>query len=136
MNCELTKLRKKTVKKGSLVEFIDIGEVEQHKKKFGHLFFVTFEDDQIIRGNHYHEFQHEYYIVLSGKVKVVLIDIDTKKKKSYVLSADNNNFKRLRIGPRIAHATYSITPRSTMLGYYSKPFDPNKIDTKVYIIKK
>lgn len=136
MNCELTKLKTKTVKKGSLVEFLDIGEIIQHKKRFGHLFFVSFEDNQTIRGNHYHKLQHEYYIVLEGKVKVVLVDIDSKKRKEVTLSAVNNQFKRLRIGPRIAHATYSLTPKATMLGYYSRPFNPDKVDTVPYVIIK
>lgn len=132
MDIDLVKLKSHTVKQGKLVEFIAVEDVVRHNKKFGHLFFVTFENKKVIRGNHFHNKHHEYYIVLSGSVKVLLKDLKTNKRKTITLSAANDSYKRLRIGPSIAHVAHSLTRKSTLLAYYGDPYDPKKLDTYPY----
>lgn len=136
MDIDVKKLTAHTVKQGKLVEFIAVQDVERHNKKFGHLFFVTFDNRKVIRGNHYHKKHHEYYIALSGKIKVVLKDLESGKKKSVTLSAEKGNYKRLRIGPHIAHAACSVSPRATLLAYYGDPYNPKKLDTYPYQLMK
>lgn len=136
MDIDVTKLKSHTVKNGKLVEFIAVEDTTRHNKKFGHLFFVTFDNKKIIRGNHFHKKHHEYYIALSGKVKVILKDIETNKKKTILLSAEKGIYKRLRIGPHIAHAAFSVTPKAELLAYYGDPYNPKKTDTYPYELVK
>lgn len=136
MNIELVTLKKNKVKNGDLVEFISAKDLDLHDNLFGHLFLVTFKGNKTIRGNHYHEKQHEYYIVLSGKLKVMLFDIKSKEEKTLILSSDEGNYQRLRIGPNIAHASCSMTSKSTMLSYYAVPYNSKKLDTIKYVLIK
>lgn len=135
MDIDLIKLKSHSVKQGNLTEFITIEDVERHHKKFGHLFYVTFENKKTVRGNHYHKKHHEYYIVLSGSVKVVMLELKTKKKKTVTLDSEKG-FTRLRIGPNIAHAAFSVTSKATLLAYYGDPHDSKKIDTFQYDLIK
>lgn len=132
MDIELTKLKTKQAKKGKLVEFLSAKDVRRHAGKFGHLFFVTFDNKRAIRGNHYHKKHHEYYIALSGKIKVILKDLKSNKKKTIILDSKNNSYKRLRIGPNIAHLAHSLTPKATLLAYYGDPYSPKSLDTYPY----
>lgn len=136
MDIDVVKLKAHTAKQGKLVEFIAVQDVERHHRKFGHLFFVTFENKKVIRGNHYHKKHHEYYIVLSGKIKVLLRDLVTNKKKTLSLHSEKGIYKRLRIGPNIAHAAYSLTPKAALLAYYGDPYNPKKLDTYPYHLIK
>lgn len=132
MDIDVVSLKSHSVKQGKLVEFIAVEDVLRHNKKFGHLFFVTFDNKKVIRGNHYHKKHHEYYIALAGSVKVLLKDLNTNKKKTITLSAEKGTYKRLRIGPNIAHAAYSTSRKANMLAYYGDPYNPKKLDTYHY----
>lgn len=136
MDIDVVKLNAHVVKQGKLVEFIAVEDVARHHKKFGHLFFVTFENKKVIRGNHFHKKHHEYYIALSGKIKVILKDLATNKKKTVTLSAEKGIYRRLRIGPNIAHSAYSETSHATLLAYYGDPYNPKKLDTYSYKLIK
>lgn len=121
----------KTDSRGDIGELLTVKDIKKYNNQFGHVFFVTFKTPKAIRGNHYHSKNHEYYIVLVGKVKVILIDIKSKKKKKLTLSSQKGKMSRLRIGPNIAHACYSLNSKSVMLCYLSHPYD-NGIDTIKY----
>ena len=118
--------------KGIINELLTHKDVKRHKSLFGHLFFVTFNKNAI-RGNHYHNKKHEYYVVVAGKLKVILQDIKSKKKKQITLSAKAKKITRLRIGPNIAHACFSLAPNTLMVGYYSQAYDGQR-DTFEYVL--
>lgn len=134
MDIEVKKLVTFSDARGDLTELLTALDTKKHKNFFGHLFFVTFKTKKSIRGNHYHKISHEYYIPIVGKIKVHLIDTKTKKKKIITISSHKKYITRLRIGPYIAHACYSVTPHALMVGYFSKPYDRN--DTLGHIIIK
>lgn len=133
MDISILKLKKHTDPKGFLVEFLTEKDIKKNKV-FGHLFFVNFKDKKAIRGNHYHEKQHEYYTAIIGKIKVILVDVETRERKTIILSGDGRDFRRLRIGPKIAHAAYSLTKNAVLLSYYKYPYDPKNPDTKEFKI--
>lgn len=128
MDIEIKKLKEIVDERGSLVEAI--GRDSLNKKKFGHLFFVTFRNKKAVRGNHFHNKNHEYYIVLEGKISVELVDVKTGKKKKIIL--DSKKRERLRIGPLIAHASKSISPNSLLLAYNSEPYDKKNPDAILF----
>ena len=131
MDIEILNLKTDIGNNGFLVEFLTEKDVKKNGG-FGHMFFVNFKSLNSVRGNHYHVKQHEYFAVPYGKVKVVLEDIKTKKRKTVILSSEKKNFQMLRVGPNIAHAVISMSKGSILLGYYKYPHIQNKLDTKEY----
>lgn len=132
MDIEIKELIAQIDSKGTLVELIDAQEIEKHNDSFGHLFFVSFSGKKNIRGNHYHKKKHEYYMVISGTVVVILVDIKTLEKRKIILSAELDKLQRLRIGPNVAHACYG-SPRARMVVYFSDLFKKDK-DTYEYLV--
>lgn len=55
-----------------------------------------------IRGNHYHNITHEYFLVVSGKAVIALEDPEANKYKSLELAAEDNLL--LKVPPGVAHA--------------------------------
>jgi dTDP-4-dehydrorhamnose 3,5-epimerase-like enzyme len=45
--------------RGYLVEFLKSIELDDDKKIFGQIYFVTFEKPNMVRGNHYHKKTYE-----------------------------------------------------------------------------
>ncbi len=120
--------------RGSLVEVMRVHDIEKYASSFGHIFYVTFDFPEVIRGNHYHKKQHEFYVLISGKICVVMEDVKTKKRKELILDADKNEVERLRVGPNIAHALYNISPKAVLLSYYSNPYNEHDNDTFHYTV--
>ena len=58
--------------RGKLVVFLKEPELTDDYKRFGQIYFITFSDVGIIRGNHYHKFWREWFGIVHGKVEVVL----------------------------------------------------------------
>lgn len=136
MDIDLKKLPFFSDPRGNLVELLTFEDIKRYKGLFGHLFFVTFKNNKSIRGNHYHKITHEYYIPIYGRIKVILKDLKTKKRKIVILSADKKKIIRLRIGPNIAHVCYGLTPNAFMIGYFSNHYDNGKDTVEHIIIKK
>lgn len=122
MDIEIKKIAKFSEPRGVIAELLTAQDIKKHKSLFGHLFLATFDSPEGIRGNHYHKRTHEYYIVISGKIRVVLMDIKTKEKKTVTLSSHGKKISLLRIGPNVAHACYTIAPQSIMIGYFSRAY--------------
>ena len=136
MNIEIKNISAKVDQKGSIAELLTSADIKKHNNLFGHLFFVTFKNNQSIRGNHYHQKTHEYYILLSGKIRVMLFDVKSKKKKSITLLSNSNITSWLRIGPNIAHACHSLSPKTVMLGYFSKAYNRGTDTVNHMLIKE
>lgn len=128
MDIEIKTIQGKKDTRGTIFEFLTAKDLK--KEYFGHLFVATFDSTDAIRGNHYHKTQHEFYLVVSGKVKVILVDIHSKKRRSIIMSSRNP--ARLRIGPHIAHAAYSLTPSAVLLSYFKLPYNAAKPDATYY----
>lgn len=127
---KITKFRSYSDHRGKLIVFLKASELQSKKKKFGQIYFVTFKKRGVVRGNHYHKKWHEWFGVIEGKVKVIVEDVGTKKRKQISLSAERDKYIRIETGPYIAHAIKSLTKSATLLSYAESEWD--KKDTYYY----
>lgn len=97
------------------------------RKNFGQI-SVTVPKPNQSKGNHYHRYRIEWFIVLQGKVKFTVTHIKTKVKKEFILV--NTNLQFIRIPPYWYHTLTNIgTEDAIVLLYYNRPFNPLKPDT-------
>lgn len=116
MEYKIIKLEKHNDYRGNLVVFLRNKDLKK-KKTFGQIYFVTFEKNGVVRGNHYHKKWREWFGIVSGKVKVVLKDIATGETKNITLDGNKDPYIRLEIGPKIAHAFKNISENASLLNY-------------------
>jgi dTDP-4-dehydrorhamnose 3,5-epimerase-like enzyme len=130
MDYKIEKFDKYTDNRGDLIVFLRESNLEEKHKKFGQIYFVTFDKKGVIRGDHYHKKWREWFGIVAGRVEVVLEDIRTKERKKFILNADYKSYIRLEVGPYIAHSFKSTTTYAALLNYTDKEWSPN--DTFVY----
>lgn len=117
MDYKVTTFKRIKDKRGGLIVFLRESELDDAKKRFGQIYFVTFNKKGVVRGNHYHKKWHEWFGVVTGRVKVVLEDVRTGERDELVLSAAKDRYVRLETGPYIAHAIISLTNTASLLSY-------------------
>ena len=117
MDYKLIQFEKHSDNRGDLIVFLKQSQLSDERKKFGQIYFVTFKQKGIVRGNHYHKKWHEWFGIVAGKVAVTLKDVKTEKQNTLILDADNDKYIRLEIGPYIAHSIKSITKYAALLNY-------------------
>lgn len=121
MDYKITHFEKHNDKRGQLVVFLRNRDLKKKQKALGQIYFVTFDRKNSIRGNHYHKKWREWFGVVSGKLKVIIMDINTREKKEFIFDGDDaNNYIRLEIGPNIAHAFKNISDKASLLNYSDK----------------
>lgn len=123
MDYKITAFKKFTDHRGDLIVFLKESELDDARKKFGQIYFVTLKKKGIVRGNHYHKKWHEWFGIVSGTVKVLLVDVKTGKKKAFKLSATSRKYVRLEIGPYIAHAFTCMTDYAAIVNYADSEWD-------------
>ncbi|MBI1863509.1 WxcM-like domain-containing protein [Candidatus Microgenomates bacterium] len=125
MDVSITKV--KTIKdtRGKLVVFLKESELDDAKKKFGQIYFVVFSKKGDVRGNHYHKKWHEWFGIISGRVRVVLEDVRSGERQECILSANRGYYTRLETGPYIAHAIQSLTNTASLLSYTDTEWTDN-----------
>jgi dTDP-4-dehydrorhamnose 3,5-epimerase-like enzyme len=74
------------------------------------------------RGSHYHERKEEIFYVVSGRIRAVFVDHDTKEREELLLVGGT----RLRLKPRCWHIFYGIDD-SSVVEYSPQVYD--KTDT-------
>lgn len=117
MNYKLVEFEKHSDERGDLIVFLRQSQLPAGKKEFGQIYFVTFNQKDIIRGNHFHEKWYEWFGIVAGKVEVILEDVHTKEKTTFILDAQKDKYTRLEIGPNIAHTFKSLTDYAALLNY-------------------
>lgn len=117
MDYKLEEFQKFSDNRGDLIVFLKESELDSTKKKFGQIYFVTFNKKGTIRGNHYHKKWHEWFGIVAGKVEVTLKDVHKDQKISFILDADHDKYVRLKIGPNVVHAFRSLTDYAALLNY-------------------
>lgn len=121
MDYKIEYFEKYNDKRGQLVVFLRNQDLKKKQKAFGQIYFVTFDKKNSIRGNHYHKKWREWFGVVSGRLKVVFMDMKTKEKKEFILDgSDTDKYIRLEIGPNVAHAFKNISDRASLLNYSDK----------------
>ncbi len=132
MNIIFDKAVRRRDKRGFLVDFIKGDEMSTSHQKLGQIYFVTFEQAGVVRGNHYHETKDEWFVVIAGSVKLVAEDIRTHERMERVLDGNNDEYERVFIGKNIAHAFQNISDTAMMIDYADKPYHNEAPDTIPY----
>mgnify|MGYP001597084709 FL=1 len=132
LDFKVSKFKSFSDKRGKLIVFLKESELLDAKKKFGQIYFVTFNKKGVVRGNHYHKKWHEWFGIIEGKVKVIIEDVKTKQRKHIILSAERDKYVRIETGPYIAHAIISLNKHASLLSYANSEW--NDKDTHHYKI--
>jgi len=125
---------KRRDERGFLVDFLKGDEIDNKDTRLGQIYFVTFEKQHAIRGNHFHKTKNEWFVVVQGRIQVVLEDVKTKEKKTLIISGENDTYERIFVGKNVAHAFSNITPSAMMINYADKPYHQESTDTIPYIL--
>lgn len=124
MDFKVESLEKHNDERGQLVVFLKESDLKEKHRSFGQVYFVTFDKKNSIRGNHYHKLWREWFGVVSGKLEVILKDINSGKINKLIIDSNSNKYTRLEIGPNIAHAFRNITPYASLLNYTDTEWSP------------
>jgi len=62
------------------------------------------------RGKHYHEKKEEIFYVISGRIRAVFIDMDTREREEHLLEKGD----RVRIQTRVWHIFYGLEEASVV----------------------
>ena len=72
------------------------------------------------RGGHYHTGKTEHFYVITGRLRVQLVDMDTRKKEEVLLHPG----QRVIIYPRCAHR-FMAEQEAQVIEYYDSEYDPD-----------
>lgn len=117
MDYKLEEYKKFNDSRGDLIVFLKESELKNAHKRFGQIYFVTFKKKGSIRGNHYHKKWHEWFGIVAGRLELILVDVRTGSRKKMILSSNTHQYKRLEIGPYVAHAFKSLTKYAALVNY-------------------
>lgn len=117
MDYKLEKFEKHSDQRGELIVFLKHSELSEAKKTFGQIYFVTFNDENVVRGNHYHKKWFEWFGIVAGKVEVTLVDVNTQEKETFILNSEQDKYMRLEIGPNVAHVFKSLSNYAALVNY-------------------
>jgi len=83
-------------------------------------FFSINPGPNFYRGGHYHRKKTEKFYVVSGKIRILLMDIETQENHAINVTAG----QRVTIYPMCAHKFQAITP-AQVIEYYATSYDPD-----------
>ena len=89
-------------------------------KEFQHLgYFSLRKGKGYYRGGHYHRRKVEHFYMVSGRIRVHLVDLDTGKKSEAVIREG----QRVTIYPNCAHR-FEAEEEAQVIEYYNSTYDP------------
>lgn len=95
-------------------EFVQIAYQEEMR----HL--VVFEIKKgFSRGNHYHQKKEEIFYIFDGKIRSILMDMDTLQKEEKILEKGD----KIRLKPRCGHIFVALED-TLVVEYSPQVFDP------------
>ena len=117
-------LKKHEDDRGWLTEVLRSDEIDEKIEQFC---VATIKSGKI-RGNHYHKRKVEWFCVIRGDAKLLLLNPVDEKKEEMILKGDE--LKTVEIIPGIAHAIKNIgTEDVYLVSAINEVFDPNDPDT-------
>lgn len=134
MKYSIKKLNRRADKRGFLIDFLSLDELEKQDKTFGQIYYVTFTTSSAVRGNHYHRRKREWFMAVNGRLQVVLKDIKSGERVEFIMNGNKNSYQRIEVKENIAHAFRNISKTALMLNYCNKPYhfgDPDTIPYKL-----
>lgn len=125
MDYKIEQFNKFSDQRGELIVFLKKCELPSKKKTFGQIYFVTFSKKGTVRGNHYHKKWTEWFGIVEGKVEVILEDVKTKERSTFIFDSKEDKYVRLNIGPNIAHSFKSLSKYAALLNYADSEWSSN-----------
>jgi len=86
-------------------EFVQIA----YREEIRHLAWFTIRKG-FWRGMHYHEKKQEFFYVISGRIRALFIDLDTKEQEEHVLEKGD----KIIIQPRLWHIFHALEDASVV----------------------
>ena len=122
---EVVQLNKQNDDRGWLLKII-MREQMAGDAPFGE-FYVTSIEPGAVRGQHYHNHCTEWFCVLTGQAKLVLVDLATGERQ--VIAMGDDSMLRVKIPPMIAHGIQNVGKELLyLLVYADQPYDYNRPD--------
>jgi len=119
-------LREFKDERGNLVENT-LEEIMNDSKHF----FISKSKPNVIRGNHYHKNKSEWFYIIQGTAKIVVIDIESNKREERIVKAEDNIIVQME--PHKAHAIQNIgTGEMILLALINEVLDHENPDTYHY----
>jgi len=88
--------------------------------EFQHLGYFSLKKGKgYYRGGHYHRRKVEHFYMVSGRIRVQLVDLDTGKKSEVVIREG----QRVTIYPNCAHR-FEAEEEAQVIEYYNSMYDP------------
>jgi dTDP-4-dehydrorhamnose 3,5-epimerase len=124
---ELISIKPFEDKRGSLKKIIMKSQLEENEQI--EEVYVLYSEGDSVRGNHYHKKTLEYFVVVSGRAKVALKNLDTGIVDELYISAEDHVV--LKVPPQVVHAFKNEEDYPLiMLAVSSKEY--NKLDTDTF----
>jgi dTDP-4-dehydrorhamnose 3,5-epimerase len=124
---ELISIKPFEDKRGSLKKIIMKSQLKENEKI--EEVYLLYSEKGSIRGNHYHKKTLEYFVVVSGKAKVALKNLNTGTLEELYISAEDNVI--LKVPPLVVHAFKNEEAQPLiMIAISSKEY--NKLDTDTF----
>lgn len=109
--------------RGSLAEntFEEIVTSSKH-------FFISKSKPGVVRGNHYHNHKIEWFVIVKGKGKVVVEDLESKEREEVVIDEEDNLAVKMEV--KKAHAVKNIGDNEMiLLAFVNETLDKENPDT-------
>ncbi len=114
------RLTKKEDSRGWLLKMLMNKDISGNKE-FGEI-YITTAHPGIIKGGHYHKHTTEWFCVIKGKGKLILLNKTNNEKQQIIMGEDN--MITVEIMPNIIHAIKNIGEGMMyLLAYSDKPYD-------------
>ena len=132
-------LKKFTDQRGFFIEQVKRGDVDDEGRPFvpPHAFAQTSRSltyarggnpPELIKAFHWHERQWDYWDIVAGNARVVLVDLREGSPTEGVvqtLMLGENSPRMVAIPPHVAHGYQAVDLRDVVLTYYvTEPYDP------------
>jgi dTDP-4-dehydrorhamnose 3,5-epimerase len=123
---EIQQLGKKVDQRGWLLKILMNHEMNGDTN-FGEI-YVTVAQPGAVKGVHYHEHCTEWFCVIRGKGRLVLLDRQTNERSEIEMSDDNP--VRVKVPPYIVHGVCNIGDEPMyLLAYADQAYDSQRPDT-------
>lgn len=134
MDYEITELPKFSDERGFLVEYLKASELSGAMKSFGQIYLSTIAPG-CVRGNHFHRHKHEFFGLVTGRVRLVVEDTETGERDEHELDSGGDHVYRVRVGPGVAHAITNVSDELVVLcSYTDKEYDRDNLDQEAYAL--
>jgi len=89
-------------------------------KPFQHLGYFSLKKGRgYYRGGHYHRDKVEHFYVVRGRLRILLVDLDTEQRHTVILREG----QRATIYPNCAHR-FEAEQEAQVIEYYNSTYDP------------